>query len=402
MAFLVTWQHAGPPHRLVGPDGLLEVVEQLQGIEAPVDSWESAILPARIAQYRPSLLDELCGKGEVGFGRLASRPAESTGSAGTPAPRRPGATPSPATPVGLFLRDDLAWLLAAIRPPAVRDEVLLGASAEVVAALDDRGALFFSDICALTGRMPVEVADALWDGIARGLVTADDFQAVRSLLRGRSRLGHLVGPLRPASGVKDSSAMGMPTRHGVSRRARGRSRVRPALSGGRWSLLDRGARESGPEGETALSRLSRATYDADELAEAVAGQLLLRWGVVFRDLLVRESLGVGWRAILLALRRLEARGLVRGGRFVTGFNGEQFALPEAYETLRTVSSGGTDGHPVRLSAADPLNLTGVLVSGPRVPAVRTRTVVICDGIISDGGPTSAGEHLFAESSGRAG
>lgn len=174
------------------------------------------------------------------------------------------------------------------------------------------------------------------------------------------------------------------------------------MSGGRWSLLDRGAREGGPEGETALSRLNRATYDADELAEAVAGQLLLRWGVVFRELLVRESLGVGWRSILLALRRLEARGLVRGGRFVTGFSGEQFALPEAYETLRTVSSGGTDGHPVRLSAADPLNLTGVLVSGPRVPAVRTRTVVICDGIISDGGPTSAGEHLFAESSGRAG
>ncbi len=401
MAFLVTWQHVGPPHRLVGPDGLLEVVEQLQGIEAPVDSWESAILPARIAQYRQGLLDELCGKGEVGFGRLASRVAESTGSAGTPDPRRPGATPSPATPVGLYLRDDLAWLLAAIRPPAVRDEVLLGASADVVAALDDRGALFFSDICAVTGRMPVEVADALWDGIARGLVTADDFQAVRSLLRGRSRLGHLVGPLRPASGVKGSSARGTPTRQGVSRRARERARigVRPALSGGRWSLLDRGSRE----GETAaLSRLNRATYDADELAEAVAGQLLLRWGVVFRDLVVRESLGVGWRAILLALRRLEARGLVRGGRFVTGFNGEQFALPEAYETLRTVTSGGTDGHTVRLSAADPLNLTGVLVSGPRVPAVRTRTVVICDGVISDGGPGSAGEHLSAQSSGRAG
>ncbi|MDA8266107.1 MAG: DEAD/DEAH box helicase [Actinomycetota bacterium] len=399
MAFLVTWQHAGPPHRLVGPDGLLEVVEQLQGIEAPVESWESAILPARIAQYRPSLLDELCGKGEVGFGRLVRRPAEGTGSVGTADSRRPGATPSPATPVGLFLRDDLPWLLAAIRTPAVRDEVLLGASADVVAALDERGALFFSDICAATGRMPVEVADALWEGIARGLVTADDFQAVRSLLRGRSRLGHLVGPSRPAGGIEGSSARVMPARHGVSRRGHVRARVRPALSAGRWSLLDRGSREGGT---TPLSHLHRTTYDADELAEAVAGQLLHRWGVVFRDLVVRESLGIGWRAILLALRRLEARGIVRGGRFVTGFNGEQFALPEAYERLRTVSSPSADGHTVCLSAADPLNLTGVLVGGPRVPAVRTRTIVICDGVISEGRPGPARGHLDAESGGGAG
>jgi ATP-dependent Lhr-like helicase len=380
MRFLVAWQHAGSGYRLVGSGGLSEVVDQLQGLEAPVEAWESAILPARVAGYQAALLDELCNRGEVGFGRLALRPAETLAGLGdAPERRRPGATPSPATPVGLFRREDLDWLLAVIRAGAAPEVPRLGASADVVAALTERGALFLTDLCSVTGRMPIEVADALWDGIARGLITADGFQAVRSLLGGRSRLGNLVGN---SASSASSAAGGLRSRQGLPRPGRPRPRVRPALTGGRWSLLGEGL------GAPASNETNGAGgYDTDELAEAMAGQLLHRWGVVFRDLVVRELIGIGWREVLWALRRLEARGVVRGGRFVAGFTGEQFALPEAYEQLRSVAGKAPEGHTVRLSAADPLNLTGVILPGPRVPAVRTRTIVISDGVVTDGADT---------------
>jgi ATP-dependent helicase Lhr and Lhr-like helicase len=147
------------------------------------------------------------------------------------------------------------------------------------------------------------------------------------------------------------------------------------MTGGRWSLLAGGAE--------APSAADGGGYDRDELAEAEAGQLLHRWGIVFRDLVVRELIGIGWREVLWALRRLEARGVVRGGRFVGGFTGEQFALPEAYEQLRAVARSPLEGHSVRLSAADPLNLTGVILPGPRIPGVRTRSIVIDEGQITE-------------------
>jgi ATP-dependent Lhr-like helicase len=386
MSFLVVWQHVGPGNRLVGSGGLSEVIEQLQGIEAAVESWESAILPARVAGYQASLLDELCNRGEVGFGRLALRAPESLNGIGEATDRRrPGATPSPATPVGLFRREDLDWLLAVVRAGAVPELPTLGASADVLAALGERGALFLTDLCSATGRMPIEVADALWDGIARGLVTADGFQAVRSLLGGRGRLGHLVRD--PGSGGIGAGGIASATRsrQGLPRPGRPRPRVRPALTGGRWSLLGGGPGALPPASADLGTGSLPAGYDADELAEAMAGQLLHRWGVVFRDLVARELIGIGWRDVLWALRRLEARGVVRGGRFVSGFTGEQFALPDAYEQLRSMATRGPAGHTVRLSAADPLNLTGVILPGPRIPAVRTRTIVVADGAITDGG-----------------
>jgi ATP-dependent Lhr-like helicase len=392
MRFLVAWQHAGPGYRLVGAGGLADVIEQLQGTEAAVEAWESSILPARVAGYQAALLDELCGRGEVGFGRLALRNGELSpnGGAGTDAAevraRRPGATPSPATPLSLFRRDDLAWLLAAIRAGTAPDLPRVGASADVLAALQERGALFLTDLCSVTGRMPVEVADALWDGIARGLFTADGFQAVRALLGGRARLPSLV-----AAGVSGASPGGRAGVRGLPRPGRPRPRVRPALTGGRWSLLDgeAGAPTSSPvidagaRGTPASSRAAAEAigYDTDELAEAMAGQLLARWGIVFRDLVVRELIGIGWREVLWALRRLEARGVVRGGRFVSGFTGEQFALPEAYDQLRSVAQAPAEGHVVHLCASDPLNLTGVILPGPRIPAVRTRTITITDGAV---------------------
>ena len=142
----------------------------------------------------------------------------------------------------------------------------------------------------------------------------------------------------------------------------------PALAGGRWSLL----RAADPE-----------DFEPDELAEAVASQLLRRYGVVFRELAIREQLALPWREVLWALRRLEARGVVRGGRFVTGPLGEQFGLPEALASLRRIADTPADGTTLRISAADPLNLTGVVLGGPRIPALRGRQIVLVDGVASD-------------------
>jgi ATP-dependent Lhr-like helicase len=149
--------------------------------------------------------------------------------------------------------------------------------------------------------------------------------------------------------------------------------VPPALAGGRWSIL---------------AAASPADFAPDELAEAVALQLLARWGIVFRDIATRESLGIGWRDVLWALRRLEARGIARGGRYVAGVAGEQFGLGEAVDQLRSVARRERDGVTVRLSAADPLNLTGIVLPGPRVPAVRGREILLRDGAVVTG---SAGE-----------
>ena len=409
MRFLITWQHAGPGNRLIGTGGVAEVIEQLQGFEAPVGAWEESILPARVASYQPGLLDDLCSQGEVGFGRLGLRGTTVAGVAPGPSQRqspaadqsepakRPGMTPSPATPISLFRREDADWLLAALRGDATADEAAFGATADVLEALSSRGALFLTDLCGVTGRMPIEVADALWDGIARGLVTADGFQAVRSLLGGRHRLGNLVSEQVSGSGVGLRSRAGRPVPR--PRRSGGpRPRLRPALSGGRWSLL--GPQRAGDASE----------YDLDELAEALAGQLLARWGIVFRDLVQRELMGIGWREVLWALRRLEARGVVLGGRFVGGFTGEQFALPEAYEQLRSLRRSGTDGRqgqdgwegrPLTISAADPLNLTGVILPGPRVPSLRTNTVTLVDGVVARGPSAgAAGVGAFSPRSSR--
>jgi ATP-dependent Lhr-like helicase len=203
------------------------------------------------------------------------------------------------------------------------------------------------------------VAEAVWDGVARGLVTADGFQAVRSLLSGRYRSSAAGGGVGPAGRGSRFVRPGS-RRPGVPARS-----LRPALSGGRWSLID------APAG---------AEMDADELAEAVAGQLLLRWGVVVRELLARESFSLPWRDVLFALRRFEARGVALGGRFVAGFAGEQFALPEAAEHLRAVQRRKSDGTLVTLSAADPLNIAGILTAGPRIPALRQTRIELLDGV----------------------
>lgn len=246
----------------------------------------------------------------------------------------------------LAVRADLPWLLQSARGDELPHEPGPGRTRDVLEALRSSGALFQADIVTLTRRLPSEVEEALWDGVARGLITADGFQAVRSLLFHRR-----------------SSPAGQRLRRGAPRQR----------AAGRWALLPQ----------------VRATDDADELAEAVAEQVLARWGVVFRDLLAREQLAVPWREILWALRRMEARGTIRGGRFVSGFTGEQFALPEAIEDLRSVRKRERGGEIVRLSAADPLNLVGIVVPGERVLAVRTNSVVYRDGLPAEAGAAHA-------------
>jgi ATP-dependent Lhr-like helicase len=379
MRFLLSWQHVGPAQRLLGSGGVVEVIEQLQGYEAAVDAWESAILPARVAGYHAALLDEWCARGELGFGRLGLRPADRLGVA----PRRGGATPSPATPISLYRREDLEWLLAAARCGTAPDLPTVGAALDVVEVLRRHGALFVTDLCQLTGRLPSEVVEALWDGMARGLLTADGFQAVRALLSRRgpkARTSSFAG--RPLSPLSSSGGV----RAGLPRPGRSRQRLRPAFSGGRWSLLGEGLCLTAlPATDLSACGPGAAPLDSgldpDELAEAVAGQLLSRWGVIFRDLFAREPLTIAWRDVLWALRRLEARGVVLGGRHVAGFSGEQFALPEAVERLRAVVKSPPDGVAVQLSATDPLNLTGVILPGPRIPAQHGRTVTLKDGVL---------------------
>ncbi|MEL7207151.1 MAG: DEAD/DEAH box helicase, partial [Actinomycetota bacterium] len=331
MRFLLTWHGLTPDRVRSGPGGLIEVIEQLQGVEAAAGSWERELLGRRVRGYRPEWLDRLCHQGDVSWLRLR-----------LPEPGRGASGPSKATPMTLLFRSDLDWLLRAHRGEDVAEVPEAGATAEIVEALDHHGARFLNELTGDTGRLPAEVEDALWDGVARGLLTADGFAAIRALLAGRRRAA--------------------PRRQSVSRLRRGAPP--PVRAGGRWSLV----------GD------AHPPDDHDDLVEAVADQLLARWGVVFRDLVAHERLAVPWRDLQWALRRFEDRGSVLGGRFVSGPTGEQFALPGAVDVLKRVDRDDLGAGAVQIAATDPLNLTGVLFPGPRVASVGNRTVTFVDGV----------------------
>ncbi|HEX3795565.1 MAG TPA: hypothetical protein VHV57_13815, partial [Acidimicrobiales bacterium] len=350
--FLSRWQHATPSSRAEGRAGLLSVLEQLQGIEAPAAEWEAQILPARVEGYDTRWLDELCLSGEVVWGRLTPR-AERPGRAGTP---------SPSTPLAFVIREDLPWMLQAVRGGAVVRPPEVGAAADVLAALTARGACFRPELATLAGRLPAEVDEGLWDLVARGIVTADAFSAVRSLLSARDRW-------------RTRTYRRAPSRYGGGRPGLARRRA-PAGTGigeGRWSLLPV------PEAPTDAELLP----GNEELAEAVAWQLLSRWGVVAWEVWSRESFRVPWREVVWSLRRLEARGLALGGRFVSGLSGEQYALPAAAEALLKVHRSQPDGEQLVVAGADPLNLTGSVLGGTRVPTRRNQQVTFRDGVVVD-------------------
>ncbi len=331
--FLARWQHVAPGAQLGSPAGLVRVLEQLQGWEAAVASWEAELIRPRVAGYQPGWIDRLCHNGEVQWLRLSPRMMDD--------PDRRGGGPSKATPVSIVFRADLGWLLPAVRGDELPPRPQTGPVAEITELLDRRGARFLTEIATETGRLPTDIESALWDGVARGLFTADGFEAIRTLTApGRARADR---PPRALSRLR-------------------RTGVRAAEGAGRWSLVPAAT----PEGAA----------DRDEVVEAAADQLLQRWGVIFYDLAAHESLGVRWRELQWALRRLEDRGLVRGGRFVKGFSGEQFALPEAVDGLKAIRRAPPTGRTVRVCGSDPLNLTGVVLPGPRVPARRTEQVEI--------------------------
>ncbi|HYO93482.1 MAG TPA: hypothetical protein VER33_03175, partial [Polyangiaceae bacterium] len=334
MRFLLRWQHVQPEARLSGQRGLSTVLEQLQGFEAAVGVWESELLKARLESYRSEWLDQLCLSGQLTWARL-SLPALRADTA-------QGASLSRATPIALAFRQDLPWLLAAARGDAAPAEPIQAESACLLAYLRQQGASFFSEIMLHSGLSQEQLQDALWDAVARGFVTSDGFQTLRALLISGSRWAPTSAPAR--------------------------SRLRKGSGGapsgeGRWAILPN------------CSQID----DREALAEAVAEQMLMRWGVLFRDLYMVEELTLPWREVAWALRRLEARGSIRGGRFVNGFAGEQYALPDAVEMLRTVRRSALDGSLVRVSACDPLNLVGVVLPGARVHAVRTNFVTYRDG-----------------------
>src|SRR5881409_2450804 len=349
MQFLFQWQHVAAGSRLHGEAGLLEIIRQLAGFEAAASAWERYLLPARISKYDPALLDRLCLSGSVAWGRLTP-PAHAT-SEGDSAPRR-RIVPTSVSPVSLFPREDAEWLLRTAGNGASSLPVSPLAE-DIHRFIHTRGASFFSDIVKGTGHLPSEVEQGLWELVAAGSVSADGFDNLRALLDPRRR------------------------------RAEGKERTkRPSHALGRWSLL----RQATSSQAAALSPQSSALSPQSlPPVEQVARQLLRRYGVVFRDLLQRESLPLAWRDLLVCYRKMELRGLIRGGRFVSGFIGEQFALPEAVESLRalrraTGHAGKHQAQEIRVSAADPLNLVGVVLPGARVPAVPTNYVVFRDGV----------------------
>jgi ATP-dependent helicase Lhr and Lhr-like helicase len=306
-AFLESWRHTAPGSQRHGRAGVAEVIEQLQGYEWPAGEWER-LLAERVDSYRPEWLDELCLSGEVVWGRLSllEPAAEREAREGEPVWSRK--TPSRRTPITLMVRHDLAWLLQAHRGTATPAEAPSGPGRDVLDALRSHGALFHSDLQMITDRLPTEIEEGLWDGVARGLITADGWGAIRSLLNARTRVAH-----RPRSHSR--------------RRSRGRH--------GTW-------RQTAVEGRWTLLPGARPVEDPDELAEMIAWQLLQRWGVVFRDVYLGERLAVPWREILWALRRLEARGLIRCGRLVTGVTGEQFAEQTTVPLLRRRRARSSD------------------------------------------------------------
>jgi ATP-dependent Lhr-like helicase len=339
--FLMDWQHVAADAKLRGPDALAAVLAQLEGFEAPAGAWESQLLPARVTGYDIAWLDALCGAGRIAWTRLRV----SAGGA--------HASPVRASPIVLLPRRQLAtWNAIGMKenaePPA------LSSRAQAVAEfLAQHGASFFGEIADGTRLLKVELEDALGELVGAGMIGADSFAGLRALLQPASKRKH----------------------------PRQRRLARHMLSGiedaGRWSLVRNAAMPSHtPSHPSPLPQAAEG-----ENLEHIARTLLRRWGVVFWKLLQREASWLPpWRELRKIYQRLEARGEIRGGRFVEGVVGEQFALPEAVEALRRVRKRELDGHWVAVSGADPLNLVGDVLPGARVPAVASSRIVYRDGV----------------------
>lgn len=334
--FLFEWQRVLPEARMQGPDALSAVLTQLEGFEAPAGAWETEVLPARISEYEPEWLDEHCRSGRFVWTRLASRAAD---------PER-GAAPVRATPIALLARRNVRlWSAFARRP---EPQHLTANARAIVECIQAQGASFFDEIVEAAHLLPIQVEEALAELVALGVVNSDSFGGLRALLVPSDRRKSL----------------------GSTRRKR-RIAFFGMADAGRWALTHRNI----------PAVPSSQTLDRNELVEYVVRTLLRRWGVIFWKLLARESDWLPpWRELLMCCRRLEARGEIRGGRFVAGFSGEQYATPEAVGLLREVRRKPHISQDVALSAADPLNLIGILSPGARLPSLTGNRVLYRDGM----------------------
>jgi len=334
--FLLDWNHLSSGKQVYGRDGLLTVIEKLQGFEIPAVLWEQTILPSRVAEYNPRWLDDFCLSGEVVWGRVrtgASRDA------------------SKILPITLVLREDLDGL----RSDAVGPDDLGSDAEQVLSTLRSRGALFMNEIVSLTRLLPTLVEQALWELVAAGRVSGDGFGAIRSL----------TSPMRDRA---------QRMRRHIQRRG-----IKPfgtMSHGGRWWEIKSTDKDHHDDVGAPLAAP----------IEIWAHQLLARYGVFFRDLLAREDAAPSWQDLLPIYRRMESRGEIRGGRFITGVGGEQFALPEVVDLLREnrrvqsdVGATGRSPVPIVVSAADPMNLVGILTTGAKVPAIATNAVAYLGG-----------------------
>ena len=349
MQFLFTWHHLAPDTRLKGADSVTAVLRMLEGVEAPAAAWESEILPSRVTDYDYAWLDNLCLSGKYAWGRL--RPHRSNGENGKTA------GPIRTTPIAIVDRMNRSlWI--SLSGAAGDDELPLSTYAKTVLDMMTRqGAVFFDDIVAQSGILRTHAEEAVAELVSAGLATSDSFAGLRALL--------------------------VPTRHKASRRGRERRNPFDLSTAGRWGLTSRTPVEGNPE----------------EDLEAYARVALARYGVVFRRLTERENTSPPWRDLVRVLRRMEARGEIRGGRFVNGVWGEQYALGEAVTLLRSIRRKEKQGTLVAISAADPLNLVGIITPGRRIPGITNNRILYRDGepiLIMEGGEIREASPVAAE------
>jgi ATP-dependent Lhr-like helicase len=341
MRFLFEWQHLTPDTRSEGRDALAAVLDQLEGFQAAAGAWEEDILPARVKAYANTSLDELCRAGKIVWTRLTER---ARGAAG----------PVRSTPIVLLPRAQVrVW--SALLDPSKQPELSARAQS-VYDALVQHGAMFFDELLAEVRVLRMELESALGELVAAGLVNSDSFAGLRALLK----------PVAKRNAFSSN------------RRARSSALIGGMDDAGRWALVTRPtaavASATAPE--------QRRRQLPPEVLEHVAMTLLRRYGVVFWRLLEREADWLPpWRDLLRVFQRLEARGVIRGGRFVNGLAGEQFALPEAIPVLREVRRHANDSAFVCVAGTDPLNLAGTLLVGERVPAVAGNRILYRDGVV---------------------
>jgi ATP-dependent Lhr-like helicase len=340
MRFLFAWQRLSPEHHVSGLEGLAALIAQLDGFEVPASAWEPEVLASRCEEYEPALLDTLCMTGRVAWGRLSA--GQRANGAGQ---RANGAGPIRTTSIALFLREHADdWVSAELNA----EYQLSSYAARIREVLQQRGASFFHELTAMSGLLPTQVEHGLAELAGAGLVTSDSFAGLRALITPSNKR-------KPLSGA----------------RRRHRSAAQGIESAGRWALLGQAVGRSDDQA------VGRSDGQATEL---YAWTFLRRYGIVFKRLLARESGAPPWRELLLVYRRLEARGEIRGGRFVSGMSGEQFALSEAVGQLRSIRRQDGSTELIGISAADPLNLTGTITPGERVPALTSNRILYQNGV----------------------